>query len=68
VSVWLRRVTLVPEPTPGLAIAVDQSFHLVCLLGAALVAPGRPVIERTGLGGGSAAVGVLMDERPWVMM
>lgn len=35
---WLRAVKHVDKPPPGLVIAVDQSFHLLCLLGAALVA------------------------------
>ena len=38
VDAWLHRVKRVNEPTVGLAIAVDQSFHVVCLAGAALVA------------------------------
>jgi hypothetical protein len=38
VSAWLCHVKRVPEPTPALSIAVDQSFHVVCLLGAAVVA------------------------------
>ncbi len=35
---WLRQIKHVPAPAIGLSIAVDQSFHIVCLLGAALVA------------------------------
>jgi hypothetical protein len=38
VRAWLHYVKRVPEPTPALSIAVDQSFHVVCLLGAAVVA------------------------------
>jgi hypothetical protein len=38
VQVWLREVKRAPEPSTQLAVAVDQSFHVVCLLGAALLA------------------------------
>jgi hypothetical protein len=38
VSAWLRVVKHVPDPALGLRIAVDQTFHGICLLGAALVA------------------------------
>jgi hypothetical protein len=38
VRLWLRRVKGVQRPGVGLTIAVDQAFHVVCLLGAALVA------------------------------
>jgi 2-methylcitrate dehydratase PrpD len=38
VRAWLHRVKRVPEPPPALSIAVDQGFHVVCLLGAAIVA------------------------------
>jgi hypothetical protein len=38
VGVWLRDVKGSREPAPGLVIAVDQSFHLLCLFGTALVA------------------------------
>jgi Protein of unknown function (DUF3307) len=38
VSAWLHRVKHVPNPALGLRIAVDQTFHAICLLGAALVA------------------------------
>jgi hypothetical protein len=38
VRAWLRDVKGAPQPAFGLMIAVDQSFHLLCLLGAALVA------------------------------
>jgi hypothetical protein len=38
VRAWLRHVKRASEPTTALSIAVDQSFHVVCLLGAAVVA------------------------------
>jgi Protein of unknown function (DUF3307) len=38
VSGWLRVVKHVDSPALGLRIAVDQTFHAICLLGAALVA------------------------------
>jgi hypothetical protein len=38
VSAWLRKVKRAVDPTTALTIAVDQSFHILCLLGAALVA------------------------------
>jgi len=38
VSAWLRKVKRAADPTTALSIAVDQTFHIVCLLGAALVA------------------------------
>jgi hypothetical protein len=38
VRLWIREVKLASSPTQALTIAVDQCFHLVCLLGAALVA------------------------------
>jgi hypothetical protein len=38
VSAWLRKVKRAVDPTTALSIAVDQSFHILCLLGAALVA------------------------------
>jgi Protein of unknown function (DUF3307) len=38
VEVWLRKVKRVRQPPPALAVAVDQSFHVISLLGAALVA------------------------------
>ena len=38
VGVWLREVKRAHNPDIGLRIAVDQSFHVVCLLGAALIA------------------------------
>jgi hypothetical protein len=40
VRAWLRYVKPTPAPAPALTIAVDQSFDLVCLFGAALVAAG----------------------------
>ena len=40
VRAWLRYVKRAPAPAPALTIAVDQSLHLVCLFGAALVAAG----------------------------
>jgi Protein of unknown function (DUF3307) len=38
VSVWLRNVKRAPSPALGLRVAVDQTFHVVCLLVAALIA------------------------------
>jgi hypothetical protein len=38
VKLWLREVKRAPRPGLALTIAVDQSLHLVCLLGAALLA------------------------------
>jgi hypothetical protein len=38
VTAWLRNVKRAPEPAPGLTIAVDQTFHLVSLLAAAMIA------------------------------
>ena len=38
VRVWLRQVKHSPDPTPSLRLMVDQSFHVVCLLGVALLA------------------------------
>lgn len=35
---WLHTVKGAAQPALGLVIAVDQCFHLVCLLGAALLA------------------------------
>jgi hypothetical protein len=40
VRIWLRDVKHAREPTLLLRMAVDQTFHVVCLLGAALVAVG----------------------------
>jgi hypothetical protein len=38
VGAWLGKVKHAVNPTLALSIAVDQSFHVLCLLGAALVA------------------------------
>jgi hypothetical protein len=38
VGFWLREVKRAPNADLGLRIAVDQTFHVVCLLGAALIA------------------------------
>ena len=38
VKVWMREVKRVDSPSAVLSLAVDQTFHVVCLLGAALVA------------------------------
>jgi hypothetical protein len=38
VALWLRNVKRALDPAPGLTIAVDQCFHLLCLFGASLVA------------------------------
>lgn len=38
VSAWLREIKHSRRPPPALAIAVDQTLHVVCLLAAALVA------------------------------
>jgi hypothetical protein len=38
VRVWLRRVKRAPDALPGLVFAVDQSFHLLLLLGLAALA------------------------------
>jgi Protein of unknown function (DUF3307) len=35
---WLREVKHSPEPAPSLRLMVDQSFHVVCLFAAAMVA------------------------------
>jgi Protein of unknown function (DUF3307) len=35
---WMAQVKHVAEPAPNLSVMVDQSFHVVCLLGAAAVA------------------------------
>jgi Protein of unknown function (DUF3307) len=37
---WMRNVKHAPNPAPSLSLMVDQSWHLVCLLGAAFVAAG----------------------------
>jgi hypothetical protein len=38
VRAWLRTVKHVPDSPLGLSIAVDQSFHVLCLFGASLLA------------------------------
>jgi len=38
VRLWLAQVKRAQRPGAGLTIAVDQVFHALCLLGAALVA------------------------------
>jgi hypothetical protein len=38
VRAWLQQVKNVTSPPQALVIAVDQSFHLLCLTGAAIVA------------------------------
>jgi hypothetical protein len=38
VRMWLREVKHSPDPAPSLRLMVDQSFHVVCLLGAAVLA------------------------------
>ena len=48
VAAWLRQVKHSPDPAPSLRLMVDQSFHVVCLLGAAMVA----AAVRGGRGGG----------------
>jgi hypothetical protein len=35
---WLRQIKHSPEPAPSLRLMVDQSFHVVCLFGAAMMA------------------------------
>jgi len=40
VRAWLRDIKHVERPALGLTVAVDQTFHVVCLLGAALIAAG----------------------------
>ena len=35
---WLRDIKHSPEPAPSLRLMVDQSFHVVCLFGVALLA------------------------------
>jgi Protein of unknown function (DUF3307) len=35
---WLREVKHSPEPAPSLRLMVDQSFHVVCLFGTAMLA------------------------------
>jgi len=38
VAMWMREVKRAPNAEIGLRIAVDQSFHVICLFGAALIA------------------------------
>ncbi|HEY5190155.1 MAG TPA: DUF3307 domain-containing protein [Solirubrobacteraceae bacterium] len=38
VARWMSGVKHAPRATPSLRLMVDQSFHIVCLLGAALLA------------------------------
>jgi uncharacterized protein DUF3307 len=38
VAMWLREVKHSPDPAPSLRLMVDQSFHIVCLLGVAMLA------------------------------
>jgi hypothetical protein len=38
VQVWMREVKHAPDPAPSLRLMVNQSFHVVCLLAAALIA------------------------------
>src|SRR6201992_2048728 len=38
VRLWLHQVKHSPEPAPSLRLMVDQSFHVVCLLGVAMLA------------------------------
>jgi hypothetical protein len=38
VRAWLRQVKHSPDPAPALRLMVDQSFHVVCLLGVAVLA------------------------------
>jgi hypothetical protein len=40
VRLWLREIKHAHEPTVALSIAVDQSFHVLCLLATTLVAAG----------------------------
>jgi hypothetical protein len=35
---WLRQVEHSPDPAPSLRLMVDQTFHVVCLLGVAVLA------------------------------
>jgi hypothetical protein len=37
-QMWLHDVKHAPQPAPSLRLMVDQSFHVVCLLAAALIA------------------------------
>jgi hypothetical protein len=38
VRFWMREVKHASDPAPSLSVMVDQSFHVVCLLAAALIA------------------------------
>ncbi len=38
VRFWLRTVKRAHQPSAALAISVDQTFHVVCLIGAAVLA------------------------------
>jgi hypothetical protein len=38
VRFWLRAVKRAPQPSAALTISVDQTFHVVCLIGAAALA------------------------------
>jgi hypothetical protein len=38
VRFWLRAVKRAPNPSVALTVSVDQTFHVVCLVGAALLA------------------------------
>ena len=38
VEAWMREVKRTTQPPRGLSTAVDQSFHVLCLLRAALIA------------------------------
>jgi len=38
VQFWLRVVKRAPDPSVALTVTVDQAFHVVCLVGAAVLA------------------------------
>lgn len=38
VRFWLRAVKRAPAPSAALTVSVDQTFHVVCLVGAAVLA------------------------------
>jgi hypothetical protein len=38
VKLWMTEVKHAPDPAPSLRLMVDQSFHVVCLTAAALIA------------------------------
>lgn len=38
VQMWLRVVKRAQDPSVALTVSVDQSFHVICLLGAAVLA------------------------------